>query len=46
LMISVCASRIFVQLGNDGGMIDLVYNIDIEQSTAGTVDYHLDIRPK
>lgn len=46
LMISVCASRIFVQLDDDGGMIDLVYNIDIEQSTAGTVDYHLDIRPK
>lgn len=46
LMISVCASRIFVQLGRDGGMIDLVYDIDIEQSTAGTVDYHLDIRSK
>ena len=46
LMISVCASRIFVQLDDDGGMIDLVYNIDIEQRTAGTVDYHLDIRPK
>jgi len=46
LMISVCASRIFVQLCEDGGMIDLVYNIDIEQSTAGTVDYHLDIRAK
>ncbi len=46
LMITVCASRIFVQLCEDGGMIDLVYNIDIEQSTAGTVDYHLDIRAK
>jgi uncharacterized beta-barrel protein YwiB (DUF1934 family) len=46
LMISVCASRIFVQLCEDGGMIDLVYNIDIERSTAGTVDYHLDIRAK
>ncbi len=46
LMISVCASRIFVQLCDDGGMIDLVYNIDIEHSTAGTVDYHLEIRPK
>ncbi len=44
LMITVCATRIFVQLCQDGGMIDLVYNIDIEQSTAGTVDYHLDIR--
>lgn len=46
LMITVCATRIFVQLGQDGGMIDLVYNIDIEQGTAGTVDYHLDIRTK
>lgn len=46
LMITVCASRIFVQLCEDGGMIDLVYNIDIEQSTAGTVDYRLDIRAK
>lgn len=44
LMITVCATRIFAQLCQDGGMIDLVYNIDIEQSTAGTVDYHLDIR--
>ena len=46
LMICVCASRIVAQLCEDGGMIDLVYNIDIEQSTAGTVDYHLDIRAK
>lgn len=43
LMITVCAKRIFVQLDDNGGMIDLVYSIDIEQSTAGTVDYHLDI---
>lgn len=46
LMITVCATRIFVQLCQDGGMIDLVYNINIEQSAAGTVDYHLDIRSK
>ena len=46
LMITVCATRIFVQLCQNGGMIDLVYNIDIEQSTAGTVDYHLDIQSK
>ena len=46
LMISVCASRILVQLGQEGGMVDLIYNIDIEQSTGGTVDYHLDIRAK
>lgn len=43
LLITVCAKRIFAQLGEQGGMIDLIYDIDIEQSTAGTVDYHLDI---
>lgn len=46
LMITVCASRIFVQLGEEGGMIDLVYGIEIEHSAAGEVDYHLDIRAK
>lgn len=46
LMISVCATRIIVQLDDHGGMIDLVYNIDIENSAAGTVDYHLQITPK
>jgi uncharacterized beta-barrel protein YwiB (DUF1934 family) len=46
LMITVCATRIFVQLDDDGGVIDLVYSIDIEQSTAGTIDYHLEIRSK
>jgi uncharacterized beta-barrel protein YwiB (DUF1934 family) len=43
LMITVCATRIFAQLGDEGGIIDLVYNIDIEHSAMGTVDYHLDI---
>lgn len=46
LMITVCATRIFAQIGDQGGMIDLVYNIDIEHNAAGTVDYHLDITPK
>ena len=46
LMITVCATRIFAQLGEGFGMIDLVYNIDIEQSASGTVDYHLEISPK
>ena len=45
LMITVCASRILAMLDDHGGMIDLVYGIEIEQSTAGTVDYHLEIRP-
>lgn len=44
LMITVCATRIFVQLDENGGMVDLIYGIEIEQSTAGEVDYHLDIQ--
>ena len=46
LMITVCAERIFAQLGSHGGMIDLIYQIEIEQTTAGTVDYHLEITAK
>lgn len=46
LMISVCAKQIFVQLDENGGVIDLVYNIEIEQSAAGEVDYHLEIRKR
>ena len=44
LMISVCATNVFFDINPDGGCIDLVYRIDIEQSTGGTVEYHLDIR--
>ena len=46
LMMTVCATRVMAQLSDEGGMIDIVYNIQIEQSTAGTIDYHLDIRRK
>ncbi|MBQ6839562.1 MAG: DUF1934 domain-containing protein [Oscillospiraceae bacterium] len=46
LMLSVCASKISTDLSADGGVVDLVYSIEIEQSAAGTIDYHLEIRPK
>lgn len=46
LMITVCAKRMMVQLDESGGMIDLVYGIEIEKSTAGEVDYHLIITPR
>ena len=46
LMITVCASRILVNLCEEGGMIDLIYKIEIENSAAGEIDYHLDIRAK
>ena len=46
LLISVCAKHIAVQLDQYGGIVDLVYSIEIEQNTAGEVDYHLTIAPK
>ena len=46
LMISVKATRVFFDLVEDGGSIDLVYSIVIENTEAGTIDDHLDIRAK
>lgn len=46
LMITVCATEIHWELSEEGGTVDLHYNIEIEQAAAGTVDYHLDILPK
>lgn len=45
MMITVCASKVKWQLAKEGGYIDLTYGIEIEQSTAGVIDYHLDIKP-
>lgn len=44
MMITVCASRVKWDITQDGGQIDLTYAIEIEQSTAGVIDYHLDIK--
>lgn len=44
LLIAVTARRVFFDIVPDGGSIDLVYDIQIENSASGTVDYHLDIR--
>jgi uncharacterized beta-barrel protein YwiB (DUF1934 family) len=46
LMITVCANRVWAQLDDAGGVIDLVYHIEIEQSAAGEIDYHLAITTK
>lgn len=46
LMISVCAKRILATLDKDGGMVDLIYTIEIENTEAGEIDYHLDVQPK
>ena len=44
LMISVCPQQVLFDLTPEGGFIDLAYDIDIEQTTGGSIDYHLDIR--
>ena len=46
LLMEVCAQSIFFDITPEGGMIDLVYTIDIEHAQAGVVEYHLDIRTK
>lgn len=46
LLLTVCAKQVFFDIVSDGGTIDLVYTIEIENSAAGIVDYHLDIRAK
>ena len=46
LMITVKATSVFFDILPDGGVIDLVYNIEIENTEAGVIDYHLDIRAK
>lgn len=46
LMLTVKATRVFYDILPDGGTIDLIYNINIENTEAGEIDYHLDIRAK
>lgn len=44
LMITVTTRHLFYDILPEGGCIDLVYDIEIEKTESGTVDYHLDIR--
>ena len=46
LMLTVKATFVFFDIVPDGGVIDLSYNINIENAEAGVIDYHLDIRAK
>ena len=46
LMLTVKATSVYYDIVPDGGVIDLVYNISIENTEAGVIDYHLDIRAK
>ena len=46
LLMAVTAKHVFFDIVSDGGVIDLCYSIEIENTAAGLVDYHLDIRAK
>ena len=44
LMITITTRHLFYDILPDGGCIDLLYDLEIEKSEGGQVDYHLDIR--
>ena len=46
LMLTVEAKFLYFDIVPDGGTIDLTYGISIENTQAGEIDYHLDIRAK
>ncbi len=46
LMLTVTANKIASNIDENGGTVDLSYSIEIEQSAAGMIDYHLEIKRK
>ena len=44
MLVGVCAQRVNVQLGEHGGTFDLFYGIDIENQTAGMIEYRIDVQ--
>lgn len=46
LMITVNATKIESNLSETGGVVDLCYTIEIEQTAAGKIEYHLEIQTK
>lgn len=46
LMMTVCAQMIEASIDENGGTVDIQYAIAIENSDAGLVEYHLEVKPK
>ena len=44
LMLTVCADKVSYDISENGGTIDLRYSIEIENTAAGHIEYHLDIK--
>ena len=45
LMITVKATSVKSALNEQGGTVDILYNIEIEDTAMGTMEYHLSINP-
>ena len=45
LMITVKATSVKSALSDQGGTVDIIYNIEIEDTAMGTMEYHLTINP-
>ena len=45
LMITVRATKVESSITEEGGTIDIYYDIEIEDTAAGTVEYHIQISP-
>ena len=45
LMITVRATKVESSITEAGGAIDIYYDIEIEDTAAGTVEYHIQISP-
>ncbi len=46
LMLTVCAKQIEADITENGGTVDMVYSVAVENNEAGIVEYHLDIQAK
>ena len=45
LMIAVQATKVESRVSDQGGTVDIHYNIEIEDTAMGTMEYHLTINP-
>jgi len=45
LMIAVKATKVQSNVSEQGGTVDIHYNIEIEDTAMGSMEYHLDINP-
>ena len=45
LMIAVKATKVRSSISEQGGTLDIHYDIEIEDTAMGTVEYHVDINP-